>query len=243
MSFLDQYTFYFNSIPFFSGEFSLWQSNIIKGYENSKVILIDKASHRHKKDNKIEDKELSERIRADIADLNLKKLDMIDKCKKMVVVSKHLCGVATDLAFRCIVNGNKDLDETSKPIEAFLIALCCHHKCEWKNFVGQNIFLENDLGEEEFDIVSKMSGWAVCGTGKSRQKTEACEDDARAPDEINKYGLTKAQQTETGYMAKRIIDYARTKYMEENNFKCSMNYYVADKITLDNVCLLGQLNK
>lgn len=122
------------------GGVSFWLAKSIENFENSKVLLLDKASHRHKKDNKIENRDLVKRVLCDIADFDLKNLDLLENCKKIIGVSKHLCGVATDLTLRCIMNGNQSKKTRT---DGFLIALCCHHKCIWSEFVGQKFFVEN----------------------------------------------------------------------------------------------------
>lgn len=70
---------------------SLWLALVIEDskLEDSKVMLIDRASHRHKKDNKIIEKELTRRVRADISDLDLNLLDGMENTDKIVGVSKQ----------------------------------------------------------------------------------------------------------------------------------------------------------
>lgn len=71
---------------------SVWLALIIEDSKllDSKVMLVDKASHRHKKDNKIIEKDLTRRVRADISDLDLNKLDGMEKTDTIVGVSKQL---------------------------------------------------------------------------------------------------------------------------------------------------------
>ena len=54
----------------------------------------------------------------------------------MIGVSKHLCGAATDLAMRCLATFSSSENAQSK-IETILIALCCHHRCDWNIYVGK----------------------------------------------------------------------------------------------------------
>lgn len=122
------------------GGVSYWLAKTIENFENSKVLLLDKASHRHKKDNKIENRDLVKRVLCDIADFDLKHLHLLENCNRIIGVSKHLCGVATDWTLRCFMNGNQCKKTKT---DGFLIALCCHHKCIWSEFVGQKFFLEH----------------------------------------------------------------------------------------------------
>lgn len=60
------------------------------------MLLIERASHRHKFDNKLDkDNGRVHRIRADIADLILHKVEIVEKSKVVVGFAKHLCGDAT----------------------------------------------------------------------------------------------------------------------------------------------------
>lgn len=63
---------------------------------NSSVLLVDKASHRHKQDNKLDKESFTvNRIRADISDLMVAEIPLVKDSEKVVGVSKHLCGAAT----------------------------------------------------------------------------------------------------------------------------------------------------
>ena len=55
----------------------------------------------------------------------------------VVGVSKHLCGAATDLTLRCLETFSASGNAKGK-IETILIALCCHHRCDWNIYVGKD---------------------------------------------------------------------------------------------------------
>lgn len=150
---------------------SFWLAEATKDTEQSTVLLVDKASLRHKKDNKIEDRNSVQRIRADISDLDLEKLEAVQQADNVVAVGKHLCGGATDLTLRCLIDGT----QIRRNVKGFVIALCCHHRCTWRPFVGKKFLLDNGITQTEFDVMTKMVGWAVCGTGISRQLRKEIE--------------------------------------------------------------------
>lgn len=80
------------------GQLSYWLSQIINNAENkeSSVLLVERASLRHKLDNKLDKTKANvHRIRADIADLVLEQVDVVKKSTNIVGVTKHLCGDAT----------------------------------------------------------------------------------------------------------------------------------------------------
>jgi tRNA:m4X modification enzyme len=57
-------------------------------------------------------------------------------------------------------------------IEGILIALCCHHRCDWSSYVGKDFLLKCGLTGDDFSILQGITSWAVCGTGKPRDKQD-----------------------------------------------------------------------
>lgn len=234
------------------GQVSYWLAKAIGNYPNSNVLLIDRASVRHKKDNKLDDSNAVQRIRADIADFDISAHSLINKSKNVVGIGKHLCGAATDFAIKCSILGNSAVkdDNIGPKTAAMLITLCCHHRCEWKNLVGKEFFIENDVSAKEFAIITKMVGWAICGTGMSREKRKQMKEQHANTDgnkiehlsnkvNSNTGQRDRHQRKEIGQKCKRLIDYARICYMQGNGFKCSLKRYVSSDITLENICLVA----
>lgn len=58
------------------------------------------------------------------------------------------------------------------PVLGLAVALCCHHRCEWRHYVGQRFFGERGLGAEEFAAFCRMSSWATCGLRERRDGRE-----------------------------------------------------------------------
>ena len=52
------------------------------------------------------------------------------------------------------------------PVSGLAIALCCHHRCDWRHYVGKEFFRERGLGAPEFTALQRMSSWATCGLRK-----------------------------------------------------------------------------
>lgn len=247
------------------GQVSYWLAKVIKNnYPNShsNVLLIDRAAVRYKKDNKLNEDEAHavQRVRADIADFDISKHHLIQTARKIVGLGKHLCGAATDFAIRCSIHGNNvaQANGNGPKTIAIIIALCCHHRCEWKHLIGKEFFIENEISVREFIIITKMVGWAICGTGMSRARRNEIEkkrndasltisNDTNTTVQIN--GDADRQQPSTkrdrherksiGQKCKRLIDYARIRYLEQNGFQCSLKKYVSSDITLENICLVA----
>lgn len=58
--------------------------------------------------------------------------------------------------------------ESSKEVvvSGVAIALCCHHRCDWRHYVGKDFFKERGLGATEFSAFQRMSSWATCGMSR-----------------------------------------------------------------------------
>ncbi len=55
-------------------------------------------------------------------------------------------------------------------VSGLAIALCCHHRCDWRHYVGKEFFRQKGLGPEEFAAFQRMSSWATCGMRKFGSK-------------------------------------------------------------------------
>lgn len=240
------------------GQVAFWLAQAITNHPNSNVLLIDRASLRHKKDNKLNDTHAVQRIRADICDFDMNKFDLLQKSKNIIGLGKHLCGAATDFAIRCIINGNAgDGGAKVTKTHALIVALCCHHRCDWQPFVGKEFFLRHKISRQEFATITKMVGWAICGTGMSRERRkeieakqkEIVESGGEPNVDADGGGLFKDinralrdERREIGRKCKRLIDFARIEYLEANGYRCSLKSYVSTDVTLENICLVAMLN-
>ncbi|KAL1505529.1 hypothetical protein ABEB36_005073 [Hypothenemus hampei] len=119
------------------GQLSCWIAEATTQLNNCKILLIERASPKHKRDNKLsKTSDRIQRIRADIADLVLEKLEVFSTVKNVIGITKHLCGSATDLAIRCMVQSTL----TKCKSTSLLFTFCCHHKCTWTTYTGKNFF-------------------------------------------------------------------------------------------------------
>lgn len=230
------------------GHLSYWLAQVVKGTAGSNVLLVDRASHRHKQDNKVTETGVVHRIRADIADL---RLDAVTECagsERLVGVGKHLCGAATDLAIRCML-------QEPQRMAGCVVALCCHHRCDWRPFVGKDWFARNGLGRREFAVMTRLVSWAVCGTGMSRETRRTMEErnataiDGEATEQAFEttggnvcQRLTRAEREEIGRKCKRLLDVARVDFLRMNvvGLQVSLHYYVPSDVTLENVVIVAR---
>lgn len=140
------------------------------------LVLIERNGLKFKADKILRERSMGHcRIRMDIRHCFLPGLPVVADHKNgsssaaaVVLVAKHLCGLATDLSVRSIHNlVRKSPVAESVPAAAgplfkgLAIATCCHHACSWADYTGvQWLCSEQGFTETEFSVMKQWSGWA-----------------------------------------------------------------------------------
>ena len=204
------------------------------------------------------------RIRVDIGDLHLgRALDTLDTrgdTRGVVGVSKHLCGAATDLTLRCLAG---TLPESN--FRGLMIALCCHHRCDWNSYVGKQFLIDQGFSRSSFHLLVSMSSWATCGFGRvkkteasanqkpvsvsANQRTEPGEEaehesdhgqEFHPNDRYSRMGLSETNREAVGRLCKRVLDYGRVTYLKSffPTLSVELKHYVSSEVSLENALLL-----
>lgn len=172
---------------------------LAQSFKDSVYVLIDRAHTRGKADRFIESvdavsagEEIDQgarrvvRAKIDIRHLNFAGMEQVVE-KPVVCMSKHLCGVATDLSLRAITQtlprGSESCDDNAKAhgevcddgslvassvsphFRGLAVALCCHHVCAWEDYVNPEFFESQGFHAREFPLLTGMTSWATCGMG------------------------------------------------------------------------------
>uniref|UniRef100_K3WRJ6 tRNA:m(4)X modification enzyme TRM13 n=1 Tax=Globisporangium ultimum (strain ATCC 200006 / CBS 805.95 / DAOM BR144) TaxID=431595 RepID=K3WRJ6_GLOUD len=221
-------------------------------FRGSVYVLIDRAHMRGKADRFIESLEASApsgsdkqvvRAKIDIRHLNFAGMKEVQE-KPVVCMSKHLCGVATDLSLRAITqtlsrssNGNEqsqavETESASKPsvsplFQGLAVALCCHHVCTWEDYVNPAFILEQGFKEAEFALLTSMSSWATCGMGLEGDVVEYT------------LGISKPDRAILGRRCKRILDAGRAAYLENFQLHTQLVHYCEEGDSIENCLLLA----
>ncbi|XP_049697531.2 tRNA:m(4)X modification enzyme TRM13 homolog [Helicoverpa armigera] len=188
------------------------------------ALLVDRASLRHKRDNKLAGG--AARIRADLAHLALDRVPLAPACRALVGLAKHLCGVATDYALRCMTGAG------AASTRGLVLATCCHHRCERGAFVGNKQLEELGISGDEFNVMLGIVSWATCGDGRSRV--------ARAGGgEAREGRLEAGARARAGRRAKRLVDWARVQWLRERGFAARLVYFVPPHVSPENVAIVA----
>lgn len=210
---------------------------------HQKFLFIDRASQRLKMDSKLA-KDYNEaklqdpasvaqsqgepetlRIKIDIKDLALKEVPLV-RSSPITVISKHLCGCATDLTLSCIAHAVPEVS-----CDGMVIALCCRHACNYEmyNDVGKEWLYNYGIDKTGFKALTKMAPWAVCGPGRPPQNANS----------VHASGLSIEQREQVGLMARRAIDHGRVLYLQSLGYDVRIVEYIDRESTLENHCLIA----
>lgn len=196
-------------------------------------MKMDSKIIKEAKENEIEVNLTTKRSKIDIKDLNVDKFLEDINPERIVVISKHLCGAATDLTFKLLLNSSL-LQENNHKFGGLLIAMCCRHVCAYDQLLPKSReFLQGKgFGSlKSFNILKKIVSWAVCG------KRDGVNEET-SKEHIS--GLTYNEREELGLVARRLIDesrvFAMNNLVNPLGFHSEMFWYVEKDITLENVC-------
>ncbi|KAG7821438.1 hypothetical protein KL909_004325 [Ogataea angusta] len=202
---------------------------------DKQVLLIDRQSPRMKFDTKMKEEHARgavcvTRLKTDIKDLDLATaVRSLENPGKVVGFSKHLCGTATDLTLRCLLNAQRDPEFQ---FSGFLVAMCCRHACKYNWLLEESrAYLKENfgIGQQEFVYLSKMACWATSGVRPGMSENDGADHFT---------GLNLKQRTEIGLQARRAIDESRVYAMQQRGLSAKLFNYVSPDVSMENSCML-----
>lgn len=198
--------------------------------------LIDRGTNRMKMDSKIikdcvkaQIKQMPKikRSRIDIEHLHLDNFLESEQPKDVVCISKHLCGVATDLTLKLLLHSS--LVENGK-FHGLLVAMCCRHVCHYTQLLPDSRSYLHEHGitnEQDFVTLQRIVTWAVCGARDEESKDETT--------------LLPGDKEKLGLAARRMIDESRVYAAQRAfpNYNVELFTYTDKAITLENssICI------
>lgn len=259
------------------GKLSHWVNIAIENVENVHFLLVERATTRFKVDGKQKNSTF-ERLHIDIQHLSLDRVpSLVQKQLPVIGIGKHLCGAGTDLGLRCLVQNYSNLVKEPQykclkvdpgelednaedkaintcPVKGIVIALCCHHRCDWHQYVGRDFFQKLGLGQREFGVFQRMSSWATCGSRTAGQIL--IENEKREPEETEEHdldlkntdcslegvqglALTVEERENLGRLCKLLIDHGRLDYLNSMGYTACLEYYTEPEVSLENVLLIA----
>ncbi|XP_078445079.1 methyltransferase isoform X2 [Wolffia australiana] len=204
------------------------------------VYLVERRSYKLKADRSLRQKDTMslERLRID-KDLDLNGVGTLRECRYLAI-GKHLCGPATDLTLRCCL---RDDDKNSK-CHGLALATCCHHLCQWDQYINKEYFSRLGISAEQFNAITWFSSWAVDGANGSKSQEAApvpsivSSSLGNGVEEVVKR-MNPEEKTSLGIICKEMIDLGRFKWLQGRGRKADIVKYVAREISPENHLLLA----
>jgi len=226
----------------------------------TRYLLIDRDSIRKKTERYLEathpspsdvPNAVAERLKIDIRHLWLPGVASVANSDEAVVISKHLCGVATDLSLRSVCQLVQERRKTTAhrtatnagtaavresrtcQIGGIAIALCCHGLCSWREYVGRTFFqsvLKFDAAGSDFESLRVASSWMVGYRSRSFHP-DISESE-------------RSRRVAVGAACKRLIDIGRVLFiMEKMGLNATLEPYCDRSTTPENIALLAWVGK
>jgi tRNA:m4X modification enzyme len=206
-----------------------------------RLLFVERKAYRNKAERSLRRRPGIEvaRARCDVADLDLEQAiaTLFDGAPErapdtVIVLAKHLCGSATDMALRCAIRcaraGNCKLG-------GLAMAPCCHHACSWTAFVNKDFLKVHGIGRRQFSILKRLASWCVDSHGGGRApSTEADEGDR-----LSRWGFPPSERARIGTAVKRFLDTGRAEWLTQQRggpaaSEASLVSYVDAGITPEN---------
>ena len=130
--------------------------------------------------------------------------------RELIVVSKHLCGRASDFALRAIGRASAD----GVPPRAVLLGTCCHHRCEWQAYPNRPYLERLGFGPADFELLCRMS---------SRGVNPADASDV----------------AQVARRAKDLLDEGRAAFLRALGYEAHLATYVDASISPENVLVVA----
>jgi len=221
-------------------------------------ILIELEGRRNKMDKNHRENKVFYRIRANIKDFDINKLPEIinnptqksaislnipeetkenvqNKEQEFVGVSKHMCGLASDLTFYSILNAHKPVIPFG-----FMIATCCHHRCTQELYMNQNFLNDVGITSEQKKPFFHISSWGIY-----RDNFEKNPQREKEPEVVEQdpFKLDSDTKTVLGLQVKRILDIGRVLCLREKGFNCYLVKYCEKILSPENFVIIGRQNE
>jgi len=169
--------------------------------------------------------------------------------KRAVVGAKHLCGVASDLALRSLASFGGRL---AADVAGLGIATCCHHCCNWEDYVGRDFLASKGVTGAEFAVMCGWTSWAT-SLRMHTKETKVRKGEAEAEVEHSAAGERQLRSNErhrpkdaqpsalrlAGWWAKRAIDEGRAAFLRSLGMDAFQRYYCDKDVTPECVMLVG----
>ncbi|XP_047369986.1 tRNA:m(4)X modification enzyme TRM13 homolog isoform X2 [Vespa velutina] len=159
--------------------------------------------------------------------------------EKAELVKNNTCyiefGAGKDLAIRCLIRAIDNKSSGSN--YGLVIAFCCHHKCEYKSYIGKEYLEQCKFLPKEFPILCSIASWATCGFNL---KTDTELKDENKKIRFSKQNVRSIERELIGNKVKTLLNWGRLEYLRNIGFEGSLFRYISSDISLENMCIVAK---
>lgn len=138
---------------------------------------------------------------------------------------------------------------------SLVLATCCHHLCNYEQYVGRSVVLTTTLGDatsttntedvtlfptqRHFDVCTSICSWALIGDGASAEPhaKQKCDDGTKAMEaSMWVRNLSSADKIHFGRLAKTLIDGGRIGAIARQNAHADLRYVPYISSTVSGEC-------
>ena len=166
-----------------------------------------------------------------------------------VVIAKHLCGSAMDLAIRAVVQSG------AAAVSGACLATCCHHRCSAESYCNPAFLSQHGIREAEFALLCRMSSWAcndehvehserrggdeAAAAAAEHETQRTLGKDGAAVDWTGLLPLSWEARCRIGREAKWLLDQGRVQALQRSGYDAELRVFVSELVTRENVALMA----
>uniref|UniRef100_A0A8C4R0Z3 tRNA:m(4)X modification enzyme TRM13 n=1 Tax=Eptatretus burgeri TaxID=7764 RepID=A0A8C4R0Z3_EPTBU len=234
------------------GHLAHWVQRALPANKRAHFLLIDRSTARFKVDGKHKQGAGEfERLKIDIQhlDLNFALRCLAEQLPNLTNHVQSDSGIEVPRAedqdtwtagvgSQVLRSESQDWSRKGSSVAGLVIALCCHHRCRWRDYVGKEFFRARGLGCKDFSRLCRLSSWATCGWGRGRNGTEGHDPvgETTCPFE-SQLDLDVNTRVALGQQCKRMLDAGRVDFLRKRGFEATLKVYTDPTVSLENILL------
>eukprot|EP01065_Artemidia_motanka_P017955 TRINITY_DN21343_c0_g1_i2.p1 TRINITY_DN21343_c0_g1~~TRINITY_DN21343_c0_g1_i2.p1 ORF type:complete len:742 (+),score=70.72 TRINITY_DN21343_c0_g1_i2:49-2226(+) len=176
------------------------------------------------------DPSLVRRICADVAVCDVADVARSVGCRSCLLLAKHFCGSATDLAVLTAVRHDC--------VQAAVLAPCCHAKIDWEDFSGREWMSERGISAVDFEVMKQSIH--LCKQRCSSAADSADTDHPHAGKWATLHKLPRELLAELGFLSRVAIEWSRAERLRSAGYSPNLIEYAPQCVTPDNICIVAR---
>lgn len=222
---------------------SLYLVDVLQSFDSTMqphVFMVDRCTQRLKADRTLRKHRTLEslhRITMDLRHLHLASMAQLASIQTLIVVAKHLCGSALDLALTCVNDFVHHPDHRHRHVK-LTFACCCRALCQWSYF-GQRaaVWKSLQLDRTQVTNICKAAAWGLAPHCQSYAQLRQHEKA-----DVNGYHqIDESKRARVGALCRKAVDVVRVKWLRDNGWNTQQLWTYTDA-SPESTCIVAEWN-